>query len=91
LGKNGALLQTREAAWLVQSPPILEKNPIGAGDALIGGLVYGLTRGLSVRESLAWGVASGAATASLSGTQVGSRDQIEALTAAVCFETVHSD
>ncbi len=91
MGKDGALLLAQETAWLVCSPPIVEKNPIGAGDSMVGGLVYGLTRGLSLREALGWGVASGAATASLSGTQVGSRSQIEDLAAQVTYEMVRFD
>lgn len=86
MGKAGALLQTGEANWLVHSPTIVEKNPIGAGDSMVGGLVWALTRGLSLKEALSWGVASGAATASLSGTEVGSQKLIEALQAQVRFE-----
>jgi 1-phosphofructokinase family hexose kinase len=88
MGKDGALLLAQEAAWRVCSPPIVERNPIGAGDSMVGGLVYGLTQELSLREALGWGVASGAATASLSGTQVGSRPQIEALVAQIRYEMV---
>ena len=40
LGKKGALLQTAEGSWLVHSPKIKEKNPIGAGDSMVGGLVW---------------------------------------------------
>jgi 6-phosphofructokinase 2 len=65
LGKAGALLQTDEGTWLIHSPKIKEKNPIGAEDSMVGGLVWALTKGLALKESLGWGVASGAATASL--------------------------
>jgi fructose-1-phosphate kinase PfkB-like protein len=54
----------------------------------VGGLVWALTQGLSLRESLCWGVASGAATASQSGTEVGSRALIESLFAQVSFERI---
>ena len=88
MGRAGALLRTGEAAWLVHSPTIVEKNPVGAGDAMVGGLVYALTEGLPLKEALGWGVASGAATASLSGTEVGSRSLIEALFTQVRIEPV---
>jgi 1-phosphofructokinase family hexose kinase len=89
LGKAGALLQTGENKnWLAHSPPIQEKNPIGAGDSMVGGLVWALTRGLRLSEALTWGIASGAATASLSGTEVGARDLIEALHARVRLEAI---
>lgn len=90
LGKAGALLQTAEGAWLTRSPKIKEKNPIGAGDSMVGGLVWALTRGLALKESLGWGVASGAATASLSGTEVGSQKLIEKLLAQVEYERLET-
>ncbi len=86
MGKAGALLQTPEETWLVRSPRIQEKNPIGAGDSMVGGLVWALMRGETLKEALGWGVASGAATASLSGTEVGSQALIEALKAQVRYE-----
>jgi len=86
MGKDGALLQTNEGTWLVHSPEIKEKNPIGAGDSMVGGMIWALTQGLPLKESLGWGVASGAATASLSGTEVGSRPLIEELLANVGYE-----
>ena len=86
MGKAGALLQTAEETWLTHSPQIREKNPIGAGDSMVGGLVWALTNGLSLKESLGWGVASGAATASLNGTEVGTRKLIEKLLTQVEYE-----
>jgi 1-phosphofructokinase family hexose kinase len=90
MGKAGALLQTAEGTWLTHSPKIKEKNPIGAGDSMVGGLVWALTRGLALKESLGWGVASGAATASLSGTEVGSQKLIEKLLAQVEYERLEA-
>jgi 1-phosphofructokinase family hexose kinase len=85
-GKDGALLDTAEETWLTHSPKIQEKNPIGAGDSMVGGLVWALSQGISLKEALGWGVASGAATASLSGTEVGTRPLIEELFGQVRFE-----
>jgi len=86
MGKAGALLHTAEGTWLTHSPKIQEKNPIGAGDSMVGGLVWALTQGIALKEALGWGVASGAATASLPGTEVGTRPLIEELFAQVRFE-----
>ena len=90
MGKKGALLQTTEGTWMTHSPKIKEMNPIGAGDSMVGGLVYGLSLGKSLKEALGWGVASGAATASLPGTQVGSLALIQSLLDQVVFEKVYS-
>jgi 1-phosphofructokinase family hexose kinase len=43
-GREGAVLSWGEQAWFAQPPPIVEQNPIGAGDALMAGFVWGLTR-----------------------------------------------
>jgi len=86
MGKQGAFLQTPEGSWLIHSPKIKEKNPIGAGDSMVGGLVWALSQGYALKESLGWGAASGAATASMSGTEVGSRALIEILFKQVKYE-----
>lgn len=83
LGKKGALLAGAENVWLAASPQIQEKNPIGAGDSMVGGLVWGLSQGLPLPEALRWGIACGAATASMSGTAVGSRELVKSLAAQV--------
>jgi 1-phosphofructokinase family hexose kinase len=83
LGKDGAMLLTEAGRWLAKAPRIEERNPIGAGDSMVGGIVWGLHSGLGLERALAWGIASGAATASLSGTAVGSRSLVETLLAQV--------
>jgi len=90
LGKKGALLRTADESWLIHSPKIQEKNPIGAGDSMVGGLVWGLSQGYSLKESLGWGAASGAASASMSGTEVGSRSLIEKLFSQVQYESLET-
>jgi 1-phosphofructokinase family hexose kinase len=76
-GKAGALLSTGEQIWLAEPPRIEERNPIGAGDAALAGLVWGLSHRLSWPETLRWSVACGAATASLAGTAVGPKALVE--------------
>jgi 1-phosphofructokinase family hexose kinase len=90
MGKAGALLVNRTGAWQVHSPTIQARNPIGAGDSLVGGLVWGLAQGFSALEALCWGAACGAATASLDGTTVGSRHKVEALRSEVQIDQLGS-
>jgi len=90
MGKAGALLHTAEGTWLTHTPKIQEKNPIGAGDSMVGGLVWALTQRIPLKEALGWGVASGAATASLPGTEVGSRPLIEELYSQVQYERLET-
>ena len=79
LGKDGAMLADGQQTTIVASPTIEESNPIGAGDSMVGGLTWGLSQGQDVAEALRWGIACGAATASMSGTAVGSRQLVESL------------
>ena len=91
LGKAGAIFSDGQTAWLASSPPIQELNPIGAGDSMVGGLVYGLSRGESVAEALRWGIACGAATASLAGTAVGSKELVSDLRQQVHVKQIRED
>lgn len=86
MGKAGALLKTSGGTWVARSPKVEQKNPIGAGDAMVGGLVWALSHGLDLSEALRWAVASGAATASLNATEVGSKMLIEQLVSRVHCE-----
>ena len=86
LGKDGALLVNGSGAWKAVSPTIAEKNPIGAGDSMVAGIVWGLSEGEELAESLRRGIACGAATASMSGTTVGSRSMVMELLAQVRLE-----
>ncbi len=88
LGKDGALLDDGETTWLAASPSIAERNPIGAGDSMVAGLAWGLSEGTDLAEALRRGIACGAATASRSGTSVGSLDQVNELLAQVVLSEV---
>ena len=88
MGADGALIQSDEGTWIAKSPKIVEKNPTGAGDSLIGGVLYGLSRGFRLQEALAWGAACGAVSASLPGTQMGSKEAVEAFVSKIVVEKV---
>ncbi len=88
LGSQGAILQTEHATYLAHAPTVEQKNPIGAGDSMVGGLVYALNNRASIKEALAWGTACGAATASLPGTQVGDKSLVCNLLSKVHVEEI---
>jgi 1-phosphofructokinase family hexose kinase len=79
LGKAGAVYSDGTRVWWAIPPKIEEHNPIGAGDALLAGLIFGLTQELPGEHILRWGVACGAAAASLDGTAVGTLPLIQSL------------
>ena len=51
------------ASWIGTPPHIEESNPIGAGDALVAGLVHALNLNAAWADVLRTGLASGAAAA----------------------------
>ena len=88
LGKEGAILVDKDKAWLAASPKIVAANPIGAGDSMVAGVVWGLSQGDSMQDALCKGIACGAATASKKGTTVGTREQVNELLAQVQINPV---
>lgn len=81
LGKDGALYTDGRFSVVIESPEIIERNPIGAGDSLVAGMVAQLSKGQDYATALKFGVACGAATASQPGTTLGSKTDIETLLA----------
>jgi 1-phosphofructokinase family hexose kinase len=71
LGRCGAVLSDGNAAWMAHPPAIVERNPVGAGDSMVAGLVWELARSAPAELALCWAIASGAAAASLDGTAFG--------------------
>jgi 1-phosphofructokinase family hexose kinase len=78
-GKDNSILSTGERYWVGVPPKIKEKNPTGAGDAMLAAVVYSLEQGDPIRDAFAWGLASGSAAASLPGTEMASRSMVEKL------------
>jgi 1-phosphofructokinase family hexose kinase len=78
-GKKGALLSDGNKQWFGHTPVIEEHNPIGAGDAMVAGLVWKLAKCEEPSIALRWGLACGAAAASQPGTGMASKEIIESL------------
>jgi 1-phosphofructokinase family hexose kinase len=78
-GKEMALFSTGEVCWKATPPQIEEANPIGAGDAMLAGIVFGLDSGEADDRAFAWGIAAGAAAARQPGTSIPTRSDVELL------------
>ncbi|KGE16384.1 1-phosphofructokinase family hexose kinase [Paenibacillus wynnii] len=61
LGGEGALLITKESTEHIPAPDVPVLSVVGAGDSLVAGVVYSLAQGRSLRQSVQFGVAAGAA------------------------------
>ena len=66
LGTDGAVLVDRDGRWHATGPDIVVRSAVGAGDALVAGLLAAGGRG---PDALRRGVAYGAGAAALPGTQ----------------------
>ncbi|RJG51326.1 1-phosphofructokinase family hexose kinase [Motilimonas pumila] len=79
LGANGALMVTAESVDHYPAHTVKEANPIGAGDAMVAGLVWRLSEGDELAAAVTYAMACGGATASLAGTTMASAKQIAKL------------
>lgn len=70
MGKEGALYVGAEGAFYAPEVPVEVHSTVGAGDALVGGLLYGLTKYGTMRDAFRCGVAAGTASVMTEGTQL---------------------
>ena len=67
LGRDGAVLVSAAGAWHGETPVVASSGAVGAGDAMLAGFLYG---GAGGPDSLAVGLAWGAAAAALPGSRL---------------------
>ena len=69
-GAEGAVAVTSGKRIRVSAPLVEKKSTVGAGDSMVGGLVYQLSSGASLEKALAFGVACGTAATMNAGTEL---------------------
>jgi 1-phosphofructokinase family hexose kinase len=79
LGDRGAVVAREGQAWYARAPKIEIMAAVGSGDALLGGFVLGISRGMPMLDALRLGVAAGAANAATLGTGVVEKEIVEGL------------
>lgn len=70
LGPQGAVLVTKDDYEYVPAPNVAKKSTVGAGDSMVGGMVWALSQNKSLKEVIRWGVACGSAATMNEGTQL---------------------
>lgn len=70
LGPQGAVMVTKDSYDYVPAPNVVKKSTVGAGDSMVGGMVWALSQNKSNKEILRWGVACGSAATMNEGTQL---------------------
>ena len=73
LGSKGALWVTKHEAWLAKPPKCQVVSTVGAGDSMVGGLMYGLMTNQSIKDTLVF--ASSVAALSVGQAGVGIADR----------------
>ena len=62
LGAEGALLVSKQGTFKASSAPVTPVSTVGAGDSVVGGMVWALERGMDTEHALRYGMACAAAT-----------------------------
>jgi 1-phosphofructokinase family hexose kinase len=83
LGAHGLLLASPHQTVQARPPLVIARNPTGAGDCLLAGLIWALARDCPLPDAARWGVAAGTAAAVQEGTAVGSQAEVARLFSAV--------
>lgn len=79
LGAEGAFLVTEDQTEFVNAPKIEKKSTVGAGDSMVGGMVWALSQNKTLKEVIQWGVACGTAATMNEGTQLFKKEDAERL------------
>ncbi|MCD5390266.1 1-phosphofructokinase [candidate division NPL-UPA2 bacterium] len=77
LGRQGAIVASHESIWSVSPLKIKVVNSVGSGDALVAGLIYSLTKGAGMEETIRLGMACATANALISGAGFCRKEAIE--------------
>lgn len=70
LGADGAILVTKNETHLVKAPKVEKKSTVGAGDSMVGGMVWALSQNKTLKEVIQLGVCCGTAATMNEGTQL---------------------
>lgn len=79
LGAKGAIMITKEKAYHVKPPKVIVKSTIGAGDSMVAGIVFGLSKGENLEKSLQYGIACGTAATMNLGSQLCKKEDVQML------------
>jgi 6-phosphofructokinase 2 len=79
LGDDGAVLVDANNSYHCGAPRVHKQSTVGCGDAMVAGLGASYLRGETTEQMLRFGVTCGSATASHPGTELFSRDELDAV------------
>lgn len=86
LGEKGSLVADKMRRLLVRPPEVQVRSTVGAGDALVAGLVFAEAQGMPLQERARWATAVAAASVAQPGTQAGTSVDVAQLLPQVIIE-----
>jgi len=79
LGAGGALLVMKDHTEHIRTPTVPIRSKLGAGDSMVAGIVFYLSKGKSIREAVMYGVAAGAAAVMTPGIELCTKSDTDEL------------
>ena len=79
LGPAGAFVVTKDKSFNIHAPAVKKLSTVGAGDSMVGGILYKLSQGKSIEEAAMYGVASGTGATLNNGTELCKKEDVERL------------
>lgn len=88
MGKDGAVFVSNEEKFKCKGLKVKAHSTVGAGDAMVAAISYGVEKGLSYREAAKLGVATSAGAVTTIGTKPPTREVVDELLAQVECEEI---
>ena len=88
MGKYGAMFVNETTTLFAPALMVEARSTVGAGDAMVGGILAGLSSGASMQEAFCYGVAAGAASVMTDGTQLLYKNDFDLLLPKVTVQEV---
>ena len=79
LGKEGAMFVAKEHAYRVPGLSVKARSAVGAGDAMVAALTYGMEQGYDLESCIRLGVAASAGAVITEGTKPPAREVVDQL------------
>jgi len=76
MGEKGALVFTKDGEEHFKIPSVTTNSKIGAGDSMMGAVVFAMAKGKNAREAVRFGVAAGTAATMTPGTELCRREDV---------------
>ncbi|MEM9954791.1 MAG: 1-phosphofructokinase family hexose kinase [Chloroflexota bacterium] len=76
MGAAGAMMITADQAVKLRPPVVPIQSKVGAGDSMVGGIVWSLSQGDDVLTAVRYGVAAGSAAVMTTGTELCRADDV---------------